>query len=174
MEKNNIIESLKTKYFSPKELEKITPIFNGEIWNLVAEYQSLSPKFISTFIDEIPIDILVKSQRVHESTIEKNIDKFKDHMFNVCKHQYLSEKFIVKNKNHVHWINVFKYQNHLSLKFIKKYFSLFVGGKKYIKDINPFVYFNEYYCHTHYYKIIQILYLHNDKITRLSKTKFSK
>lgn len=145
--------------------------FNEVTWRIICQYQKLTGRFIAMFKYDIPIRDLLQFQVVHQNIIEEHIDFFQDYMFHVCKHQYITEDFIIKHKDIVNWPNVFRYQEHISIVFIKRHFSRYFGKKEFLDSSRSTQYFSNAVALKWHSKLGHIVSQHNDKVSTIRKAK---
>jgi len=137
--------------------------FNETTWKVICQYQKLSGDFITTFKFELPIRDLLQHQVVHQNIIENDINFFKDYMYHICKHQYITEDFIIRHDNIVNWPSVFRYQEHLSIVFIKRTFSKYFGNKEFLDGSRATQYFSSPVALRWRKKLSEIVSQHNIK-----------
>ena len=148
-------------------LTQYAPYIPDNTWTQIAEHQKLTEEFIVDFHYFLPIRVLLKHQKVHQSTIENNIYIFADYMWHVCRYQYLTMKFMDDHKDIIHWPNAFKFQTHISQSFIIKHFDRISDG--YIYNINNL--FSHKVLHKHRNIIEPRIEKHNEKIRIISSVK---
>jgi hypothetical protein len=139
-----------------------------KIWNYLAIYQKLPSKFIIDFNEFFQIDTLLMAQRIHEKTIDENINIFKKYMWHACRYQYLSESFLYKHKEIIDWKQTFLHQKHLSLHFILNNFNNF---PRHEKINNPTEAFSKEVCHRYNLSIDNMIEKHNMRANKLRTLK---
>jgi len=147
--------------------------FNDLTWEIICEFQKLSGKFIKLFKYDIPIRHLLKHQKVHQNIIEEEIQFFQDHMYHICRYQYLSEDFILRHHKIMNWANVFRYQNHLSIIFIKRNFSRYFGRDISLDATRYHQYFSNAVSLRWNKRLAQIVRNHNKKLSIIRQAKHS-
>lgn len=162
---------IRTHEIPEKILEEYACQYDEYLWRLICQYQKLSSKFILEFKYEIPMMYLLSLQVVHQNVIERDIEFFKDHMYHICKHQYLSEEFILKYKDIVSWESIFRYQRDLSFIFIKRTFSRYFGKQEYLDSNRVSQYFSNEIYMRYSRKLGRILAQHNQKVSTIRDAK---
>ena len=155
---------IKTTEMSLEFLTEHAPYIPDNTWTQIAKHQKLTEEFIIDFHYFLPISTLVSNQKVHQNVIEKNLEIFSKYMWHVCRYQYLTEQFMIKHMDIVHWKNIFKFQKHISISFIKNYFHKI--PEEYIYNNGDF--FSISVLKKHGNLIDNLVEKHNDKIRVLS------
>ena len=136
----------------------------NKIWNYLGIYQKLTSKFIIDFHEFLHIDTLLTAQRIHEKTIDENIDIFLRYMWHVCRYQHLSEGFLSKHKDIIDWKQTFLHQKHLSLHFILENFKNFPKHEKIYDTLDVF---SKEVCHRYNLSIDNLIEKHNRRANKL-------
>lgn len=116
------ITTLKTEEISSETLTCFASHIPDKAWSILATHQKLSENFILDFYYKFDMPHLIKHQRILEATVRNNLSIFLDHMWHVCRYQYLTEKFILDHKSQVNWRQIYLNQKHLSISFVRRTF----------------------------------------------------
>jgi hypothetical protein len=168
------IEIIKTQELSLEELSCFASHLPDTAWNMLTKYQNLNSKFILDFHFKLNMPDVIQHQRIHQSTIEQNLWLFKQYMWNVCRHQYLSEEFLIQHQDIVNWKQIYLKNHDLSNWLLQKTFTEFFPRDEYIystKDV-----FHQYmHIDLQKKKMIDKLVLkHNQKINKLKSISVSR
>ena len=132
------IHKIQTEELSMDTLSCFASHIPDKAWDYLVLHQKLTEKFILDFHYKFNFILLIKKQIIHEKTIEENLHLFKDHMWSVCRYQFLSESFMSNNKNIINWGQVFLNQDHISFRFIQQHFDLLPKNKTLLNPADVF------------------------------------
>ena len=158
------IDKIKTQEILITDLCRYASHIPDKAWNYLAIYQKLTEKFILDYSYQFDLDVLLINQVVHEKTIRNNLDIFKNHMWHICRYQYVTESFLNDHSDIVNWKQVFLHQKHLSIGFILKNFKRFPRDE-YIYSITDVFHKETYFKHD--YVLGKIIADHNNKIRKV-------
>ena len=156
---------VKTEEIDIETLTCLASHIPDKIWNYLAIYQKLTAQFILDFYFKFNIPVLLTNQVIHQKTIQDNLWLFQDHMWHICRYQYLSEDFIIDHKDIVNWRQIFLHQKHLKPSFISKNFKYF-PRHEYIYE--PTDVFNQEIYFTNINLIKALVFKHNKRIKKLN------
>lgn len=132
-------------------------------WQLLAIHQKLTAQFILDFHFYLSLPVLLTNQVIHEKTIRENLWLFQDHMWYVCRYQYLSQEFLIDHRDIVNWKQIFLHQKHLKISFIIKNFNRFPRHEFIYDPLNAFS--PEVY-HPNAELIKKMIFTHNSRIKK--------
>ena len=86
-------------------------------WSIVTGKHKFSEEILLQFKDKIDWKQACISQKLSMEFIDNNFNMFKPYLYEVCKYQKLTERFMRNHKNELDWNTISEYQK-LSEKFI--------------------------------------------------------